>query len=152
MTRIENPDALTEVQKQILRIEQYLHGSELEPALLDLMRQRVSQINGCAYCLAMHAKDMLERGERDDRLHVLAAWRETDWFTDRERAALAWAESLTLIAGTGVPDDVFAEARAQFSEEELATLTLTVIAINGWNRINVAFHVQPTPFAVPVAA
>jgi AhpD family alkylhydroperoxidase len=112
---------------------------------------RVSQINGCALCLAMHARDLRLRGEREDRLYVLDAWRETTWFTDRERAALAWAEAVTRLNNGGVPDEVFEQARTQFTERELADLTLATIAINGWNRLNIAFHASPTPFTIDAA-
>jgi AhpD family alkylhydroperoxidase len=115
---------------------------------------RASQINGCAYCLVMHADDLRKGGEREERIHVLNAWREAPWFSDRERAALAWTEAVTTLADRQVPDDVFTEARSQFSERELADLTLAVIAINGWNRLNIAFQIPPprftfTPEATP---
>lgn len=145
-SRIENQRELRGAQQQLLGLEQYLHTTELETHLLHLIKMRASQINGCAYCLVMHARDLLESGEREDRIYVLDAWRETDWFTERERAALAWTEAVTTLANREVPDDVFAQARDQFSEKELADLTLAVIAINGWNRLNVAFHTPPVPF------
>jgi AhpD family alkylhydroperoxidase len=113
-----------------------------------LVKIRASQINGCAFCLSMHTRDALKAGERQDRLAVLTAWRETDWFTARERAALAWGEAVTKLDHRAVPDDVFEQARAEFSEKELADLTLAVVAINGWNRFNVAFHGEPDAFDV----
>jgi AhpD family alkylhydroperoxidase len=140
--------AFRNVYQQLGGIETYLHDSTIEENLLHLIKMRVSQINGCAYCLAMHAKDLRDAGEREDRIYVLPAWRETDWFSERERAALAWAEALTTLPNREVPDDVFELASAEFTEPELADLTLAVIAINGWNRLNIAFHTEPTPFPV----
>ena len=118
----------------------YLSKSSVEQSLLDLMAFRVSQINGCAYCLDMHSKDMRERGETEQRLYMLDAWREAPVYTDRERAALAWAEAVTKLEKKNVPDDVYEEGLRQFSEEELIDLTLAVIGINSWNRINIAFR------------
>jgi AhpD family alkylhydroperoxidase len=109
--------------------------SGLEPALRELIKVRVSQLNGCAYCLDMHTKDARAQGETEQRLYALNAWRETPFFTDRERAALEWAEYLTLIAEKGVPDELFERVREHFSEEELMHLTLAVVEINGWNRL-----------------
>jgi AhpD family alkylhydroperoxidase len=117
----------------------YLAKSSVERSLLDLVHFRVSQINGCAYCLDMHAKDLREIGESEQRLYVLPAWREAPFYSDRERAALAWAEAVTTLNGGIVPDDVYEAALAQFSEEELIDLTLGVITINGYNRLNLAF-------------
>lgn len=116
--------------------------SGLEPSLIDLINFRVSQINGCAYCLDMHSKDLRAAGETEQRLFVLEAWREAPFYTERERAALAWAEAVTLLTNKEVPDDVYEQARAQFSEQELATLTLAVVAINSWNRLNIAFRTE----------
>jgi len=117
----------------------YLAKSPVERGLLELVYYRVSQINGCAYCLDMHTKDLREAGETEQRLYVLPAWREAPFYTDRERAALAWAEALTKLNGHAVPDDIYDAALQQFSEEELIDLTLAVITINGYNRINLAF-------------
>jgi AhpD family alkylhydroperoxidase len=117
----------------------YLSKSPIELPLLHLLYFRVSQINGCAYCLDMHSKDLRAIGETEQRLYVLDAWREAPFYTDRERAGLAWAEAVTKITAGNVPDEVYAQAREQFSEEELIDLTLAVIAINGYNRINIAF-------------
>jgi AhpD family alkylhydroperoxidase len=116
--------------------------SSLEPTLIELIDFRVSQINGCAYCLDMHSKDLRAAGETEQRLYVLEAWREAPFYTERERAALAWAEAVTLLTNKEVPDDVYEQARAQFNEQELATLTLAVVAINGWNRLNIAFRTE----------
>jgi AhpD family alkylhydroperoxidase len=123
----------------------YLAKSPVEKSLLGLIYFRVSQVNGCAYCLDMHAKDLRAEGETEQRLYVLDAWREAPFYTDRERAALAWAEAVTKITGGNVPDEVYEQAIAQFSEQELADLTIAVIAINSYNRINIAF---PAPAAV----
>ena len=117
--------------------------SGLETSLIDLIDFRVSQINGCAYCLDMHSKDLRAAGETEQRLYVLEAWREAPFYTERERAALAWAEAVTLLTNKEVPDEVYEQARAQFSEQELAVLTLAVVAINGWNRLNIAFRTEP---------
>ena len=149
--RIEDKSALQGVYKGMASITPFLEESGLEVVLLDLVYMRVSQINGCALCLAMHARDLRLRGEREDRLYVLDAWRETTWFTERERAALAWAEAVTRLNNGGVPDEVFKQARTQFTERELADLTLATIAINGWNRLNIAFHASPTPFTIDAA-
>lgn len=146
--RIENPADLNAVRGQLLGLENYLAVSSLERDLLDLVRMRASQINGCAFCLAMHARDLRQRGEREDRLAVLDAWRETPWFSARERAALGWTEAITTLANHEIPDDLFARVRAEFTEPELADLTLAVIAINGWNRLNIAFQVPPVPFTI----
>jgi PPOX class probable F420-dependent enzyme len=137
-SRITDMSEYQGLYQQMLAFGAPLADCSLEHSLLELVKMRASQINGCAYCLAMHARDALQRGERADRLYVLDAWRETDWFTDRERAALAWTEALTTLTNREVPDAVFAQARAQFSERELSDLTLAVLAIISWNRINVA--------------
>jgi AhpD family alkylhydroperoxidase len=145
-TRIEDRGNLQGAVQAMLGLEGYVRESGLETHLLDLVRLRASQMNGCAYCLSMHTRDLLKLGERPDRIAVLPAWRESDWFTDRERAALAWTEALTDLSTREVPDAVFDQARSIFSEKELADLTLAVIAINGWNRINVGFQNPPDPF------
>ena len=145
-TRIEDRGNFSGAWKAILGLEGYVRETGLETILLDLVRLRASQMNGCAYCLSMHTRDLLKLGERPDRIAVLPAWRESDWFTDRERAALAWTEALTDLSTREVPDAVFDQARSIFSEKELADLTLAVIAINGWNRINVGFQNPPDPF------
>jgi len=113
----------------------------LAPGLVDLVNLRVSQINGCAYCLDMHSKDLRARGETEQRIYMLSAWREMpDLYNARERAALAWAEAVTRLTDQEVPDEVYEQAAQEFSEKELAQLTLAVVAINGWNRLNVAFR------------
>jgi len=139
--------------KAMYGLGQYLAKSPLEQSLFNLIYYRVSQINGCAYCLDMHSKDLRAAGETEQRLYVLDAWREAPFYTDQERAALAWAEAVTKITNGNVPDEVYEQARQQFSEEELIDLTMAVITINGYNRINIAFGIkagnyQPGQFAV----
>lgn len=120
-------------------VGRYLSQSTLEPSLLNLIYFRVSQINGCAFCLDMHAKDLRAEGESEQRLYLLDAWREAPFYSGKERAALAWAEALTRISGGLVPDELYDEARQHFSELEMVDLTMGVIAINSYNRINIAF-------------
>ena len=136
--------------KAMLGLESYLHQSGLDSAFLDLIRLRVSQINGCAYCIDMHWKDLRAAGETEQRLYGLDAWRESPYYTERERAALSWAEAVTGITDGHVPDEVFEEAHRHFNDEELANLTLGVVAINGWNRLNIAFRTTPGTYQ-PVA-
>ena len=112
----------------------------LEPRLMELVKMRASQINGCGFCLHMHALEARKAGETEERLYLLDAWRESPLYSDRERAALAWTEALTLVAETRAPDAVYEAVKAEFSEEEQVTLTLLIVAINGWNRINVGFR------------
>ncbi|MFL6245364.1 MAG: carboxymuconolactone decarboxylase family protein [Thermoanaerobaculia bacterium] len=115
-------------------------SSGLEAPLLELVKTRASQINGCAYCIDMHTKDARANGESEQRLYLLNAWREAPFYTDRERAALAWTEALTLVSESHVPDDVYEEARRHFTEEELVNLSWAIVVINGWNRIAIAFR------------
>ena len=126
--------------KAMYGLEAPLQNSGLEPKLRELVKIRASQINGCAFCLDMHTKDARAQGEAEQRIYALSAWRETPFFTDRERAALEWTDHLTLIAGHDVPDDLYGRVRAQFSEEEVAQLTLAVVQINGWNRLVKSFR------------
>ncbi len=126
--------------RAMLGLEKYLHESGLETSLLDLVRMRASQINGCAFCLDMHSKDARATGETEQRLYLLNAWREAPFYSERERAALAWTEALTLVADKHVPDEVYDEVRQHFSEEELVNLSLAIIAINGWNRLAISFR------------
>ena len=137
--------------KAMAALEVYVRHSNLETSLLELMRMRASQINGCAYCLDMHSKDARAAGETEQRLYTLNAWRETPFFTDRERAALAWTEAITLIHSGHAPDDVYEEARKQFTEEELVNLTIAIVAINGWNRLSIGFRAVPGNYQ-PAAA
>ncbi|MDG3008049.1 carboxymuconolactone decarboxylase family protein [Paludisphaera mucosa] len=128
--------------KGLFAIGKYLADCGLEPSLVELVKVRGSQLNGCAFCLDMHTQDARSHGETEQRLYALTAWRETPFFSDRERAALAWTEAVTRIA-EGVPDAVYEEARAQFSEKELADLTWAAVAINAWNRLAITFRVPP---------
>lgn len=126
--------------KAMLGLETYVHGSGLEHSLIELVKMRVSQINGCAYCLDMHSKDARAAGETEQRLHVLAAWREAPFYSARERAALAWAEAVTLLSTNDLPDALYEEVRAQFDEKAMVDLTLAIITINGWNRLAIGFR------------
>jgi AhpD family alkylhydroperoxidase len=117
--------------------------SKLEPALIELIKLRASQINGCAYCIDMHSKDARAEGETEQRIYALSAWEEAPFFTDRERAALALTEAITLVSEGHVPDAVYEKARESFSEEELVNLTLAIITINGWNRLAITFRMVP---------
>ena len=132
-------------------LEKYLGQCGMEESLLHLSRLRASQINGCAYCLDMHWKDLRAIGENEQRLYSLDAWRECPYYTDRERAALAWTEAVTLIAQDHVPDAVYQEARSHFSEKELSDLTLSVAAINAWNRLSIAARIVPGGYQPPKA-
>ena len=129
--------------KAMLGLELYLNHSSLEKKLLLMIKLRVSQINGCAFCLDMHWKDLQASGESEQRMYSLDAWRETDYYSDRERAALAWAEAITKVTEGHVPDEVFEATRQHFSEQEMADLTFAVVAINAWNRLSIAFRVVP---------
>jgi AhpD family alkylhydroperoxidase len=135
----------------MLGLEHYLHECGLEEALLHLIKLRTSQINGCAYCLDMHWKDLRALGETEQRLYSLDAWRECPYYTDRERAALAWTEAVTLISAGHVPDSVYEEVRPHFSEKELADLTFAVATINAWNRLAIAGRATPGTYQ-PVKA
>ena len=123
-------------------LQTYVNNCGLEPKLLELVKMRASQINGCAYCLDMHSKDARAAGETEQRLFLLDAWREAPFYSERERAALEWTEALTLIGEGHVPDAVYASAREHFSEEELVNLALAVVTINGWNRFSIAFRAE----------
>lgn len=133
-------------------LEQYLHGCGLEEGLLHLIKLRASQINGCAFCLDMHWKDLRAIGEEEQRLYSLDAWRECPWYTDRERAALAWTEALTLVTQGHVPDAVYEEVRKQFTEKELADLSLAITTINAWNRLSIAARTPPGTYKVTAKA
>ncbi|HYL99416.1 MAG TPA: carboxymuconolactone decarboxylase family protein [Blastocatellia bacterium] len=133
-------------------LEQYLEKCGLEESLLHLVRLRTSQINGCAYCLDMHWKDLRAIGEEEQRLYSLDAWRECPYYTDRERAALAWTEAVTLVANDHVPDAAYEQARQYFNEKELADLTLSIAAINSWNRLSIAARTVPGGYKAAKAA
>ena len=128
----------------MLGLESFVNkSSKLEVSLLDLVKMRASQINGCAFSIDMHSKDARMNGETEQRLYALSAWRETGFFTNRERAALAWTEALTLITEGRAPDEVYAEVRKEFGEKELVNLSLAIITINGWNRLAIGFRKIP---------
>jgi AhpD family alkylhydroperoxidase len=147
-----NPYAVApEGVKALLGVENYLQACGLDHKLIALVHTRVSQINGCAYCLHMHTEEARKLGESDMRLHLLDAWHESHLYSPRERAALAWAEALTNIAATHAPDDVYEEARAQFSEKELADLSIVIAMINAWNRLAIGVR-SLHPADLPKAA
>ncbi|MGB2591473.1 MAG: carboxymuconolactone decarboxylase family protein [Candidatus Acidiferrum sp.] len=141
--RIDARKYAPEAQKALLALEQYIAGCGLEHSLVHLLKMRASQINGCAYCLDMHSKDARALGETEQRLYELNAWRETPFYTDRERAALSWIESITLVSETHVPDSVYEEVRKQFNEKEIVDLTLVATAINAWNRLAISLRAVP---------
>jgi AhpD family alkylhydroperoxidase len=141
--RIEYDNAASDGVKAMSGLESYVDRCGLEPVLLELVKLRASQINGCACCIDMHTKDARARGETEQRLYALAVWRETPFFSDRERAALAWAEAVTEVAHTHVPDEVYELARRHFGEKELVDLTLAVVAVNSWNRLAISFRKVP---------
>jgi len=141
--RINYTQVAPDGYKAMAGLEQYARRSGLESSLLELVKTRASQINGCAFCLDMHTKDARVAGETEQRLYTLSAWHETPFFSDRERAALAWTEAVTRVADAHVPDDVYEQARKHFSEKELVDLTLAIVAINGWNRLAIAFRTVP---------
>ncbi|HUH73527.1 MAG TPA: carboxymuconolactone decarboxylase family protein [Chitinophagales bacterium] len=133
------PDAI----KGMLEMEKYVHQSGLERSLYELVKIRASQINGCAYCLDMHTKDARKLGETEQRIYTLSTWRETPFFSERERAALAWTEALTLISENDVPDALYNATREYFNEKEMMDLTISIIAINSWNRLAISFRTTP---------
>jgi AhpD family alkylhydroperoxidase len=133
-------NAAPEGAKALGVLHAFVHRCGLEPSLLELVKLRASQINGCAQCIDMHTKELRAAGESEQRLYLLDAWQEAPFYSERERAALAWTEAVTLVADSHVPDAVYETVRAQFNEGELANLTLAIVAINGANRLNVAFR------------
>ncbi len=139
-TRLAYAEVLPDVVRAMQGLERVVDASTLEPKLRELVKIRASQLNGCAYCLDMHTKDAIAMGEDPQRLHLVVSWREAPVFDARERAALAWTESLTLVAVTGAPHDDFAWMASQFDPAEQAALTLAIVAINGWNRLAVGFR------------
>ncbi len=150
-SRLDYGAAAPEGLAAMRRLEAYVRQSGLEASRLELVKTRASQINGCAYCIDMHTKDARAHGETEQRLYALSAWRETPFFTERERAALAWTELLTRVADHGVGDREFGAVRAHFGEKELADLTLAIVAINGWNRLAIAFATVPGSYQPPRA-
>ena len=143
MQRIDFTETDPNAFKAMLRLQACVNESGLEHSLLELVKMRASQINGCAYCIDMHSKDARAQGETEQRLYLLNAWREAQsFYSDRERAALAWTEAVTRLEGH-VADSVYEAARAQFTEKELTNLTFAIVAINGWNRLSIAFRAPP---------
>jgi AhpD family alkylhydroperoxidase len=141
--RLNYAKAFPEGIHAVLNLEKTIRSSGLEPSLLELVKTRASQINGCAYCIDMHTKDARAAGETEQRLYALSAWRETPFFTPRECAALAWTEAITNIQQGHAGDEVYELARKEFEEAELVKLTLAIAQINTWNRIAIAFRVEP---------
>jgi AhpD family alkylhydroperoxidase len=133
----------SDAYKAIYALEHYIQKSSLEHSLLHLIKTRASMLNGCAYCLDMHTKDARAAGESEQRLYGLAAWKETPYYSERERAALLWTDAVTLVSETHVPDEVYEQVRTHFNEQELIDLTLAVIAINSWNRLAISMRVTP---------
>jgi AhpD family alkylhydroperoxidase len=138
--RLDPQQAAPELMTAMLELERKVRSSGLEANLIRLVKTRASQLNGCAYCLHMHALEARAAGESEERLYLLGAWRESPLYSPRERAALAWTEALTLLADSHAPDDVYAELGREFSEPERVKLTMVIVAINGWNRIAVGFR------------
>ena len=141
--RIDFRKASPQANKAIGELHAFVNRCGLEHGLLELVKLRASQINGCAHCIDMHTKQLRADGETEQRLYLLNAWQESPMYSDRERAALAWTEALTLVTEGHVPDQIYDQARAQFSEEELVNLTMAIVAINGANRLNIAFRTVP---------
>jgi AhpD family alkylhydroperoxidase len=143
-SRLNAKRAVPELYQAMIALDAAVSASDLDARVQELVKIRASQINGCAYCLDMHTKDALAAGERHERLHVLAGWREAPtWFDERERAALAFAEAVTQIGPHGVPDEVFDAAAEEFSESELGALLFVVMTVNAWNRLAVTSHMSP---------
>ena len=140
--RLIAPRVAPEAYRAMSGLQQFVASSGIEHALLHLVYLRASYINGCAYCVDMHTKDARAAGETEQRLYAVPVWRETPFFTPRERAALAYAEAVTRIGDAGVPDDVYAEAREHFDDAALVALTMAIITINGWNRLSVSFRTE----------
>jgi AhpD family alkylhydroperoxidase len=141
--RLDFRKASPQADKAMAGLHMFVRNCGLDHSLLELVKLRASQINGCAHCMDMHTKELRADGESEQRLYLLSAWRESPLYSDRERAALAWTEAVTLVADNQVPDEVYDEVRRQFTEEELVNLTLALVAINGANRLNMAFRTVP---------
>ncbi len=151
MQRFDLMKAAPGAYHAMLGLEKYLHESGLEESLLHLIKLRASQMNGCAYCIDMHWKDAKAVGQPDQKLYELNAWEEGPFYTDRERAALAWTEAVTQVAASRVPDELYREVRQHFSEKEIADLTIAVATINAWNRLATSARVEPGTYQVPKA-
>jgi AhpD family alkylhydroperoxidase len=150
--RMNYYQAAPDTIKALVALEEQIQASGLEKSLIELVKTRASQINGCAFCINMHTQDARKQGETEQRLYLLNAWHESPLYTDRERAALAWTEALTLIAETHAPDNLYEDVRAHFSEPETVNLTMLIGAINAWNRLAIAFRaVHPVKARAAVA-
>src|SRR5512146_2225875 len=148
-TRLNFSQVAPGALQAMLALQKYVTASGLEPLLMELVKVRASQINGCAYCLDMHTKDARAMGETEQRLYGVAAWREAPFYNDRERAALEWTEALTLIHQTGAPDAAYEQVRRNFSEKEAVDLSMAIVVINGWNRLMVGFRVPAGTYQPP---
>lgn len=146
--RFEIAKAAPGVYKALIGVEEYLHQCGLEEKLIHLVKLRASQINGCAFCLDMHWKDLIADGEDPQRMYSLEAWEECPYYTDRERAALAWTDAVTLVADGHVPDSVYEKVRPFFNDKELSDLTLAIATINSWNRLAIASRTRPGTYQV----
>ena len=146
--RLDFRKASPQGEKAMMGLHAFVRNCGLDHSLLELVKLRASQINGCAHCIDMHTKELRADGESEQRLYLLDAWRESPFYSDRERAALAWTEAVTLVADDHVPNEVYDEARQQFTEEELVNLTLALVAINAANRLNIAFRTVPGSYQV----
>ncbi|MEO8810787.1 MAG: carboxymuconolactone decarboxylase family protein [Rhodanobacter sp.] len=151
-SRMDYRKAAPHAFKAMLDLEAGVRRSGLEKPLVELVKMRASQINGCGYCLDMHSKDARAAGETEQRLYVLPAWREAPFYSARERAALAWTEAVTSVAANGLPDELYAQVREEFDETSLVELTLAIIAINGWNRLAIAFRADVGSHVAPSVA
>lgn len=141
--RLDMTKAAPESYAAMLQLQRHVNETPLEKPLKELVKIRASQINGCAFCLAMHTRDAVKAGESHERIHLLDAWRDSKVFTPREQAALCWTEAVTVLGAERVPDKVYQEVRAAFDEKELVELTMAIVAINGWNRLMIAFRRPP---------
>jgi len=141
--RIAEQNVAKDSMKAMYALEASVRASGLDPKLLELVKMRASQLNGCAFCIDMHSKDARAHGETEQRLYLLDAWREAPFYSDRERAALEWTEAVTLVATSHVPDEVYERVRKQFDAEEIAKLTFAVVTINAWNRLAISFRAVP---------
>ena len=150
--RIDAMKASPEAYKTLAGLQAYVDKSGLERSLLELVKIRASQINGCAYCLVMHTNEARRLGETDDRMHLLNAWHEAPVFSERERAALSWVDAVTLVSEGHVPDDAYETVKQHFAEKEIVDLTMAVVAINSWNRVAIATRAQPQVKSAKAAA
>lgn len=151
-SRLDYYPLVPDLIKALVALNKAVEDSGLERGLIHLVKLRASQINGCSFCVDMHSREARQEGETEQRLYLVAAWRESPLFSDRERAAFAWTEAVTQISQGGVPDALYDQARAQFTETELVQLTMVIAVINTWNRLSVSFHtIHPMPEAKPIA-